>query len=457
MNLIVTDSLIPLASFTLDDWLSWQERHHPSEIDLGLERVSQVANRLAILSPKARVITVAGTNGKGSCIAALEALLTAAGKRFGAYTSPHFLRYNERIRLQGVMVDDSVLCDAFHRIYNACEGISLTYFEYGTLAAMLILNDQPLDYWLLEVGLGGRLDAVNIIDPNIAVITSVALDHEAWLGNTREAIGYEKAGICRSQSPFICAESNPPHTVIDHVKSLGCPTKWWGQDFEGLLANTDKNYADNNHVGQNNLGQNHAGQTAYSLRLSNGNVVLLEHLPLPLPSVMAALEICIQESILPPAEQLPFILANIALMGRMQQIDIQDVPVVLDVAHNPAATSLLANRLASQALAPRTAILGMMADKDIYTALLPLLGQIERWFCAELPDNPRAASAEQLSAVLQEHKVPTECIYTADSVVHAIDAYRALSSTEKQPLLIFGSFFTVADALTYAQTAEKTS
>ncbi len=304
---------------------------------------------------------------------------------------------------------------------------------------MLILNDQPLDYWLLEIGLGGRLDAVNIVDPDVAVITSIALDHESWLGNTREAIGYEKAGICRPASPLICADNNPPHTVIDHVRSLGCSVKWWGRDFE-CIPTTSFESQDSYDL----------GRQPYTAHLSNGLRVPLNDLALPLPSVMAALEVCIQENTLPPVEQLPAILESAVLMGRMQAIQVKGTSVILDVAHNPAATALLASRLKGQENAPRTAVLGMMADKDIHATLLPLLGQIDQWFCVELPDNARAASAEQLAAVLQQQKVPVEHIHTANSVACAIDTYLSLSNSDK-PLLIFGSFFTVADALTYTQ------
>ena len=431
MNTIIQ----PTADNSLADWLAWQESHHPSEIDLGLDRVRQVAQTLGILSPSARIITVAGTNGKGSCIATLEAFLGAAGVQFGAYTSPHLLHYNERVRLQGQPVSDHILCDAFDRINQARGEISLTYFEFGTLAAMLIFNDHSLDYWLLEVGLGGRLDAVNIIDPSIAVITSIALDHEAWLGNTREKIGYEKAGICRADTPLICADSQPPDSVIKRAQQLGCPVKWWQQDFEchTRIVNDSRESR---------------------IRLSDGQQFTAHNLKLPEPSVVAALEVCLHEGLLPALPLCSELLDDLTLAGRMQRLKIGDISAILDVAHNPAAASLLAKSLSQHFDTPLTAIVSMMADKDIPAVLQPLIPLVDNWYCVELEGNSRAQKAGILAQQLMDLGVPSEQVIALGSVAAALESH-GLNSSGDSPVLVFGSFFTVAEALDCSVKASR--
>ncbi len=207
---------------TLADWLTWQDSLHPRKIDLGLERVVAVARRLEVLQPGYRVVTVAGTNGKGSSVALLEAIYRNAGYRTGSYTSPHLLRYNERIRIDGREVDDTALCAAFERVDQARDGVSLTYFEFGTLAALLLFDTAGLDIALLEVGMGGRLDAVNIIDADVALVTSIGIDHSAWLGNDRETIGREKAGIFRAGRPAVCSDPSPPTSLRQHAAGHRC-------------------------------------------------------------------------------------------------------------------------------------------------------------------------------------------------------------------------------------------
>ena len=416
----------PSSRWSLQQWLAWQEHNHPTEIDLGLERVRLVAERLNVLSPSSRVITVAGTNGKGSCIAALEALLRASGKTFGAYTSPHFLYYNERIRINGETVSDAVLCDAFVRIYKAAEETSLTYFEYGTLAAMVILNDRPLDYWLLEVGLGGRLDAVNIVDPTIAVITSIALDHEAWLGHTREQIGREKAGICRPAIPLICADANPPASIHEIASQLSCQSRWLGQDFK---------------IEQQGL--------VHSFTVGQGATLPVPDCHLPAPSIAAALEVMHCESLLNTIANVPSVIADIQLTGRMQRLPFgKHGELIVDVAHNPAAAELLAERLQRTQDVPVTAVVAAMADKDLTHLCSPLTGIVQQWFCSALPDNPRAASPQQLHTVLTGPlKVDKQQVTVVDSVFNTL---KALSQQDESGVvLVFGSFFTVAEALSY--------
>ncbi|MDZ7922566.1 MAG: folylpolyglutamate synthase/dihydrofolate synthase family protein [Marinagarivorans sp.] len=417
---------------TLAEWLAWQESHHPSAIDLGLDRVRTVAERLGVLQPKAQVITIAGTNGKGSCVAALEALLAASHQRFGAYTSPHFLHYNERIRLQGEAVGDALLIDAFERIYHACEGISLTYFEYGTLAAMVIFNDRTLDFWVLEVGLGGRLDAVNIIAPDVAVITSIAIDHEAWLGNNREDIGREKAGICRAGKPLICSDPNPPVSVIEHAKNLHCPSLWLGQDFKLL----------------DDFGFSPSPALRQTLALGEHDTLDLAQIVLPRPSVVAALEVCALLNVLPPAESLPALLADIRLMGRMQIVQHGAQMVILDVAHNPAASTLLAQLLRERGLHKIIAVVAMMADKDLEGALQPLVPLVQQWHCVELEGNSRAAKSRYLAQLLtQRLQVPAAQVVAGQTVANTLTPLAITAMPGVLPVVVFGSFFTVTEAL----------
>jgi dihydrofolate synthase/folylpolyglutamate synthase len=414
---------------TLADWLAWQQTHHPKAIDLGLDRVRTVAERLGVLRPSARVITVAGTNGKGSCVATLEALLGAVDKRFGAYTSPHLLHYNERIRLQARPVDDLEICKAFARIDEARGEISLTYFEFGTLAALDIFNRQTLDYWLLEVGLGGRLDAVNIIDADIACITSIAIDHEAWLGSTREQIGFEKSGICRFQRPLVLADYNPPESLINHAQSLNCDIFRWGNDF--------------------GVAQEGEIFTRKGLR------VPLSTINLPKTSVAAAVQICELEHCLPAMAALKKIVAKTSLPGRMQSMVCGHLQLLLDVAHNPAAAELLAIELVRRQLTPVLAVVAMMDDKDIIGSLAPFKNSVIAWHCVTLPDNPRAAVPKKLADILvNDLAVPSNQVFAGASVAETLAllerSSQSGSPSHKSPtVLIFGSFFTVAEALSY--------
>ena len=217
---------------TLAGWLNWQEGLHPKKIDLGLERVADVASRLGTLQLEQTVITVAGTNGKGSSVAFLESILSAAGYRVGTYTSPHLFRYNERIRINSHEVDDAALCEAFAAVDEARGTSTLSYFEFGTLAALQLFSQAPLDIVVLEVGLGGRLDAVNIIDATVALVTSVGIDHCAWLGTDRESIGREKAGIFRATRPAICSDPAPPASVEKHAQKIGADWYCLGQAYD---------------------------------------------------------------------------------------------------------------------------------------------------------------------------------------------------------------------------------
>ena len=423
---------------TLADWLAWMESLHPSEIDLGLVRISDVAKRLGFASlvgegPRTgnglKIVTVAGTNGKGSCVFAMESLLRAENKTVGSFCSPHFLYYNERIKVNGVAVADDVICSAFSAIDKARQDTSLTYFEFGALAAMLIFWESNLDYWLLEVGLGGRLDAVNILTPDIAVVTSIALDHEKWLGNTREAIALEKAGILREGIPFVCSELDAPRSLLDRAKHYNVRLFQLGDHFR--------------------VSKNH--HTSIELYVSgNSEPITVEEPLLPLPSMAAACQVV---GLLgyPLTDSAGQCLSGLTLTGRFSRhARAAGKGLILDVAHNPAATTLLSARLNQYFGRERLdAVVSIMDDKDIEGAFRPLIESIERWYIAALPDNPRAAEPEQIQAILLQLGVSRESITLSSCVCAAIEM--ADENEKAGELLVFGSFFTVANALAFIE------
>ena len=421
---------------SLDDWLGWLEQSHPKEIDLGLDRIRQVAERLDLLRPRAKVITVAGTNGKGSCVTATAGLLQTAGFSVGVYTSPHLLHYAERIQINGKPVADQLICAAFDIISTAAAEISLTYFEYGTLAALVIFKQQDVDYIVLEVGLGGRLDAVNIIDADVAVITSIAIDHQDWLGDNREDIGREKAGILREQQHFVCADPNPPKTILALAKQLNTSAHFIERDFSFAVQ------------GQSWLWHGKA--------VTGGDVQLpsmrIPHLPLP--SMAAALQAVLVLNIELTTEQIEQCLLNLVLAGRFQKLVFQEREFILDVAHNPAATEYFAERLRADLPAGKTfAIVAMMSDKDRSASLANLVGLVDEWYLLDLAYVPRAATPIALAENLAVFNVQVNATGNIQNLMREI-------LTHAQPqdrILVFGSFFTVAAVLAYMQADSQVS
>ncbi|UTA49285.1 bifunctional tetrahydrofolate synthase/dihydrofolate synthase [Simiduia sp. 21SJ11W-1] len=407
----------------LSDWLRWQEQHHPSAIELGLGRVRQVASRLDLLAPAraaTKVITVAGTNGKGSAVATLAALLRAQGASVGAYTSPHLMDYNERIRVNGEPASDALICNAFAAIDACAQDISLTYFEFGTLAALWIFQQLAVDYWVLEVGLGGRLDAVNIVDADVAIITSIALDHQDWLGDDIAQIGREKAGIARAGKPLVYADAEPQASVLEAAQAAGAQCLLTGRDY------TVRTFA----------GQCELRWGAHTLAFPEPH--------LPLPSVSAALValLSLGLAINPVWVQR---LGDLRVPGRFQQFTWQGRQWLLDVAHNPAACKYFAERARALDARGRThAIVAMMADKDQAGALSELAPLVDEWFFANLPGNPRAARAEQLAAL-----VPGSPRTLADVPAALNQALK--DSRAGDSIWVLGSFFTVAAALQWLQ------
>jgi len=411
----------------LQSWLARLEQLHPTEIELGLERVSAVARRLDADTPALRVITVAGTNGKGSCVRTMEALLRAGDHSTGAYSSPHLLRFNERIRINGREVEDGPLIEAFEAVDQARADTSLTYFEFTTLAAFWLFKKAGVEFALLEVGLGGRLDAVNLVDPDISVITSVAVDHEAWLGSDREVIGAEKAGILRAGKTFVCADPRPPASVVDAARTLGCDSFFIGHQFE--LA---------------------AGQ--YCLHGEPELAFGTPDIQLPPASVAAALTALALAGALPGAEVVSAVLEQLTMPGRCQSLNWQGRALVLDVGHNPAAAEYLADWLRRHPVRGRTlSLVACMADKDLPGLFAPLRGEIDHWYPSLLPENPRAADAGQLLAGLAVAGVPDEqvdarCIPVAERLA---DLPATIDDSDR--LLVFGSFFTVAEVLQHTR------
>jgi dihydrofolate synthase/folylpolyglutamate synthase len=392
---------------TLPQWLDYLESIHPADIALGLDRVREIVQRGHWGSLGCPVITVAGTNGKGSCIALMEAMLLQAGNRVAAYTSPQLHHFSERLRIHGQPVQSAQLCEAFEQVEQIRESISLTFFEFTTIAALSIMQSTPLDIVLLEVGLGGRLDAVNVIDPDIAVITTIDLDHMDYLGNTREAIAFEKAGILRQGKPLICAESNPPESLIKQVQALAV-------DYHDVSA----------------------------CALSK-TAAFLPHL-----SAACALKVMrLLKDSHPVTEQvIAFALANTRLPGRFEQVVNATCPTWLDVAHNPQAARLLAGRLAAltQPQGRWHAVVGMLSNKDIPGTLAPLLSYIDQWHLASLSTTPRGGSAQMLDDALE--KISGTDPENRLSYQSVQDAYQGalLHAGEQDRIIVFGSFYTVA-------------
>ena len=413
---------------TLDDWLAHCEQLHPKTIDMGLDRVRAVAERMG-LRFDCPVFTVAGTNGKGSTCAMLEAILTQAGFRTGLFTSPHLVRFEERCRIRGQNVDASDLVAAFARVESARAEISLTYFEFTTLAILDTLARAGLDAVILEVGLGGRLDAVNIIDTDCAIITSVDIDHAELLGDTREKIGFEKAGILRTGRPAIVSDPVPPQSVIDRATEIGADLWLLGRDF---------NYSgDKQQWAWAGRGRRYAGLAYPALRGANQLINA--------SGVLAALT-AMRQQLPVTAQAVRNGLALVDLPGRFQVVPGQPA-LVLDVAHNPHSVAALALNLDAMGFYPTThAVFGAMADKDLAPMLQRMDPLVDRWYFADLP-TPRAASGAALQAAWQAVTKRTDAVSAVFST--PLDALHAAAAKAQAAdrIVVFGSFYTVGGVL----------
>lgn len=418
---------------SLQGWLAWQEGLHPKAIDLGLERVTRVFRALNPQADKPPTITVAGTNGKGSCIAFLEAVYRAQGYRVGAYTSPHIVKYNERIKIDGQPVDDARICAAFERIEAVRDGISLSYFEFGTLAALEIFRRSGVDVQLLEVGLGGRLDAVNIVDADAAVVSSICIDHSDWLGETREAIGREKAGIFRSNKPAIIGDPEPPASLIDCAQHTHTQLRRIGCEFGYRKKSASWDwYTDD--------------RTLHDLPFP---ALQGEHQFRNASAVLTAMDMLLDT--LPVSEEaIKQGLAQVRLAGRFQLITDAPVPVLLDVGHNPQAARTLLEHITT--LYPgRTihAVFAMMKDKDIKGVISIMRPVVRNWFISPLP-NPRAADPATIRAAFETLGV--ERVRSGFKDFSETFAAAGAEAGQNDLILVFGSFFLVSEYLSRLET-----
>ncbi|RUM80482.1 MAG: bifunctional folylpolyglutamate synthase/dihydrofolate synthase [Candidatus Thioglobus sp.] len=387
---------------TLDEWLNWQENLHTQEIDLGLERIQKVYQKLFPDGVPFQVITVAGTNGKGSTIAFIDSIYQQSDFKVGAFTSPHLIKYNERFSVNGEMASDESICQAFDKIEALRGETSLTYFEFSTLAALVIFAHEKVDVVVLEVGLGGRLDSVNIVDPNVSIITNIAIDHTDYLGDTREAIGFEKAGIMRSDTPCICGDQNPPTSLQNHADNIGA-----------LLT-----FANHPYLGKISLqGEHQQHNAALAIEAVNQ---LQPMLPIDKNQLSVGLE-----------------KANI--LARFQVKMVNNKTIVLDVAHNEAAIKILAETLKSKKV-PTLAIFSALKDKNIKLMINAIESCIDEWLIVPLSVN-RAIKIQDLVEKFSLSSKITTC-KDMESAIH-----QALNTQQYQRVVIFGSFHTVADAM----------
>jgi dihydrofolate synthase/folylpolyglutamate synthase len=418
MSLISTLQASDKEAWSLAQWLIYLEHIHPSNIELGLDRVAVVFRNLQLDLSQRTIVTVAGTNGKGTTCALIEQAILTSKQTVAVFSSPHLLDYRERIRVAGTMLTEEAHCQAFWKVEQARGDISLTYFEFGTLAALQLMVDSNAKYLLLEVGLGGRLDAVNIVDPSIAVITSIDLDHQDWLGNTKELIAIEKAGIFRAKIPAVIGEPNPPTTLLEATLEYQVEPVWQGSDFYFQIDAKGFHW--------------------------KGVKTRYDNLPIPnIPAQNASTALQVIEILGLQLDniQMTQVFKLTSLPGRRQII--QNNPIVmLDVAHNPQATSLLALDIKNMKCKRVIAVVGMLADKDIQATLAPMLSVVTTWNCASL-DVPRGAQASTLvSAVLSSEQK----VLDYESVEIAFKC--ALEKADKEDLVIvFGSFFTVTNVL----------
>lgn len=419
---------------SLVDWLARIEGTHPATIALGLERILVVARRMGLERSDATVLTVGGTNGKGSCIAVMERLLIDAGASVGCYTSPHLVRYNERVRVQGTEATDDGLCEVFAAVEAARADVPLTFFEFGTLAALETFRRAGCDWLLLEVGLGGRLDAVNLIDPDIAVVTSIAIDHVDWLGRDRQSIAYEKAGIFRHARPVVCGDRDPPPALRATADVLAAPWYGIGEAFDGIMQ----------------------GQGwRWHGRLANGAMLQHDFDRPPLlhaGDVACALQALALAGALPDGAALARVVPRTDLHGRLQKRRLGAGECLLDVAHNPAGIACLAERLRSEPARGSTqALFAAMHDKDVEGMLALLAPVVDSWIFTTLPE-ARALSAEDARAKLGDVRSGVT-VALAPSVSNALEA-AARTRVSDDRLVVCGSFHVVGPAIEWLDTQD---
>jgi len=419
----------PSRQDTLQTWIDWLLALHAQEIDLGLERVSQVARQLKVDRPAPFVISVAGTNGKGSSVAMLSAILKQQGYRVGTYTSPHILRFNERIQVNGEMVSDQQIVDAFVEIEAARGQTKLTYFEFSTLAALLIFKQADVGVAVLEVGLGGRLDAVNLVDADAALITAIDVDHIEWLGDDREQIAIEKAGITRSNCPAVCSDPLAPASLFDYAKKHQVPLKCLGVDF--VFSQNEQAWSFS-FAGNDVLSATWplpALKGGFQLQNASGVLALLSEVYDRLPVSRSSVEQG---------------LTQVSNPGRLQAFFCGAQSWLVDVAHNPQSAKALADYLASSPDRSKfCAVFSVLNDKDSKPMIQLMAPWIETWLIADL-NIPRSSSLSDLHALLMECGVAESHIKKMSSIAEAVSE---ASGMDSMPALVWGSFFTVSQAM----------
>ncbi|NLQ18926.1 bifunctional tetrahydrofolate synthase/dihydrofolate synthase [Marinomonas sp. M1K-6] len=414
---------------SLASWLSYIESQHPSEIALGLDRGNKVFARLNLSRPKKQVITVAGTNGKGSTCAMLTQYLCSQHHSVGTYTSPHFLDFNERIAVNNAPCDDGLICRAFEAIEAAREDIPLTYFEFSTLAALWVFDQSELDYWVLEVGLGGRLDSVNMVDTDVAVVTSIALDHMDWLGDNIDVIAREKTGIARRDKLLISGVVNPPNGIATTAGEIGAQLRQKGVDFSF---------------------QRESDTWSWS-----GNGIQYENLPipsLPLQNAATVVAVLVYMGLAPTSADLITLFSTAQLTGRFQQVA-SSPEVYIDVAHNPEAAIELAQRIGYLPRRP-IAVCGMLKDKDIASVMASLADRFSAWFCCDLKGARGAQAVELMKHISQASSDSGLQMQAFPSVRDALNEALSKAKAEQRAVIVFGSFVTVSDYLALGQSKE---
>ena len=386
---------------TLDEWLSWQEQLMEETILLGLDRVQLVYQRLFPDGVPFFAITVGGTNGKGSTIAFIDSIYRDSKYKVGCSTSPHLIKYNERYAIDGEIVNDEVIIKAFEAIEEKREGVSLTYFEFSTLAALIIFSEAAVDIAILEVGLGGRLDSVNVVDSDVSVITNIAIDHTEYLGDTRESIGIEKAGIMRTAKPCICGDQDPPNSVLAYAKKIDAPLTLVNEQYQGEIGLE---------------GAHQRLNAAVAIKVIEA---ISDYFPVSKEMIKSGIK-------------------QAQIVARFEKVNVGNKTVILDVAHNPAAVQTLVNTLSDSAM-ETVAIFSALADKNIDDMIELASSNIKHWFLVPITAE-RSIQMETLKDKFGDSQETTVCT----SMASAIE--QALTLKEIQRVVIFGSFYTVADA-----------
>ncbi|WP_071057903.1 bifunctional tetrahydrofolate synthase/dihydrofolate synthase [Pelistega sp. MC2] len=433
---------VPTLHSSLQEWLTYLETLHPKTIDLGLERIRPVADKLGLNQWHGKKIIVAGTNGKGSTCAMLEAIYLSAGYKAGMYTSPHLIKFNERIRINGEYASDEAIIAKFAEIEVARGDITLSYFEYTTLAAFLLFKEAELDISILEVGLGGRLDVVNLIDADCAIVTSVDIDHTEYLGNTREAIGWEKAHVFRTGKPAICSDPEPPESLLNYAKEIGADLWLFGRDFN--YDGDKQQWAFAGRGGRKSALAYPALRGANQLLNASAALAAIEalkpHLAVPIQAIREGLLL-------------------VTWPGRFQILPGQPT-TILDVAHNPHAAAVLAHNLYSMSYFPYTyAVLGMLKDKDAVEVIQKFKGIVDYWYVTDLP-GPRGRKGQELADIINTNlPKDSQGLPTVEVCASPEEAYQKVKEKAKNNdrIVVFGSFLTVSAVLDYINQTNNSS